>query len=69
MIAFLIHMTEARPIAQREKETGTRNPMLTQRSWSRVKGLHAFKSSRQAYDSLRIGSAAEAKALQAKLRK
>ena len=56
-------------IARREKETGLRNPMLTQGDWHGQKGVGAYKTSRQAYNSLGIGSAAQAKALQAKSRK
>lgn len=53
-------------IARREKETGTRNPMLTQGDWHGHKGLGAFKTSQQAYDTLHIGSIATAQKLQAR---
>ncbi len=53
-------------IARREKETGIKNPMLTQGDWHGHKGLGAFKSSRQAYDTLHIGDPKQAARLQAK---
>jgi arylsulfatase A-like enzyme len=56
-------------IKQREKETGLKNPMLTQGDWHGKKGVGAFKTSRQAYQSLGIGDAGAAKRLQAKSRK
>ncbi|MDA0322274.1 MAG: sulfatase [Verrucomicrobia bacterium] len=56
-------------IARREKETGIKNPMLTQGDWHGQKGVGAFKTSRQAYNTLHIGSAAQAKTLQEKSRK
>jgi hypothetical protein len=57
-------------ISRREKETGLRNPMLTQPNWhgekSRKKGIgRAFKSSQQAYDTFHIGDPTQAAQLQA----
>ncbi|HVU10856.1 MAG TPA: sulfatase [Phototrophicaceae bacterium] len=57
-------------IARREKETGLKNPMLTQPNWhgekSRKKGIgRAFKSSQQAYDTFHIGDPNQAAKLQA----
>jgi arylsulfatase A-like enzyme len=53
-------------IARREKEAGIKNPMLTQGDWHGHKGLGAFKSSQQAYDTLHIGDPGQAAKLQAK---
>jgi arylsulfatase A-like enzyme len=53
-------------IARREKETGVTNPMLRQGDWHGHKGLGAFKSSQQAYDTLHIGDVGAAQKLQAK---
>ena len=53
-------------IAKREKETGITNPMLTQGDWHGHKGLGAFKTSQQAYDTLHIGTVDTAKKLQAR---
>ena len=47
-------------IAKREKETGISNPMLTQGDWHGHKGVGAFKSSEQAYNTLHIGDVAAA---------
>lgn len=55
-------------ILRREKETGLPNPMLTQGDWHGHQGVGPFKTSQQAYDTLHIGSAAEAAKLQAKSR-
>lgn len=52
-------------IAKREKETGRRNPMSTNVNWHGT-GVGPFKTSQQAYDTMHIGSATSAKALQAK---
>jgi len=56
-------------IARREKETGLTNPMLTQGDWHGHKGVGPFKTSQQAYDTLHIKSASQARGLQAKSRK
>jgi arylsulfatase A-like enzyme len=56
-------------IAQREKETGLPNPMLTQGDWHGFAGLGPFTSSRQAYDTLHIGDPNQAARLQAESRK
>ena len=53
-------------IARREKETGITNPMLRQGDWHGHKGVGAFKTSQQAYDTLHIGSVDTAKKLQAR---
>jgi arylsulfatase A-like enzyme len=56
-------------IARREKETGIRNPMHTQGAWHGTMTKERFKTSQEAYDTLRIGDAATAKRLQAESRK
>jgi arylsulfatase A-like enzyme len=53
-------------IAKREKEQGITNPMLRAGDWHGHKGLGAFKSSQQAYDTLHIGDPKQAAKLQAK---
>jgi hypothetical protein len=53
-------------IAKREKETGNSNPMHRQGDWHGVKGIGAFKSAQQAYDTLHIGDVGTAQKLQAK---
>ena len=53
-------------IARREKETGIPNPMHNQGDWHGHEGIGAFKTSQHAYDTLHIGSAAQAKSLQEK---
>ena len=55
-------------IAKREAETGLPNPMLTQGDWHGTKGVGAFKSSQQAYDTLYIGDLGKAIKLQAQSR-
>lgn len=52
-------------IAKREKETGIKNPMMTQGTW--VEGA-PFKTSQHAYDTLHIGDPGQAARLQAKSR-
>jgi arylsulfatase A-like enzyme len=64
----VVAMLEARIqawIAEREKETGRRNPIYTNLNWH-GKGCGPFTSSQQAYDTLHIGSPKAAKGLQAK---
>ena len=56
-------------IARREKAAGLSNPILTQGDWHGHEGVGAFKTSQQAYDTMYIGSAAQAEKLQAKGRK
>ena len=66
----VVKMLEARlqaHIARREKETGRRNPILTNLDWH-GKGCGPFASSQQAYDSLYIGSPKAAQALQARMK-
>ena len=53
-------------IAKRERETGLKNPMMTQGAW--VEGA-PFKTSQDAYDTLHIGDPGQAARLQAKSRK
>ncbi|MYD10146.1 MAG: sulfatase, partial [Chloroflexi bacterium] len=55
-------------IAKREAETGLPNPMLTQGDWHGAKGIGAFKSSQQAYDTLYLGDLDKAIRLQAQSR-
>jgi hypothetical protein len=52
-------------IQRREKATGRTNPMYTNLHWAK-EDMGPFESSQQAYESLYIGSAAEARRLQAK---
>ncbi len=53
-------------IAKREREEGIKNPMLTQGDWHGHKGLGAFKTAQQAYDTLHIGDVNAAQRLQQK---
>ncbi|MCE9590336.1 MAG: sulfatase-like hydrolase/transferase [Planctomycetes bacterium] len=53
-------------IAKREKATGIKNPILNQGDWHGAKGVGAFKTSQQAYDTLHIGDPKAAAKLQAK---
>ena len=55
-------------IRKRVRETGKRNPMLTQGDWHGHEGVGAFKSSQQAYDTMHIGDPAQAASLQARSR-
>ena len=55
-------------IGKREAETGFKNPMLTQGDWHGTKGIGPFKSSQQAYDTLRLGDLDKAIRLQAQSR-
>ena len=64
----VVAMLEARMqawIKKREKETGRPNPMSTNLNWH-GKGCGPFKTSRQAYDGMHIGSPKAAKGLQAR---
>jgi len=64
----IVAMLEARMqawIAKRTKETGRKNPMLTNLNWH-GKGCGPFKTSQQAYDTMHIGSPGAAKSLQTK---
>ena len=56
-------------IQKRERQTDIKNPMLTQGDWHGHKGVGAFKTSQQAYDTLHIGNPEIAARLQAKSRK
>ena len=55
-------------IAKRVAETELENPMLTQGDWHGKKGVGAFKTSQQAYDTLHIGDPNNAARLQAESR-
>ena len=55
-------------IRKRVRETGKRNPMLTQGDWHGHEGVGAFKSSQQAYDTMHIGDPNQAASLQARSR-
>ena len=55
-------------IAKREAETGLTNPMLTQGDWHGHKGVGAFKTSQEAYDTMYIGNLDRAIKLQAQSR-
>ena len=55
-------------IRKRVRETGKRNPMLTQGDWHGHAGVGAFKSSQQAYDTMHIGDPNQAASLQARSR-
>jgi arylsulfatase A-like enzyme len=64
----IVAMLEARMqawIAKRQKETGRKNPMYTNLNWH-GKGCGPFKTSKQAYESMHIGSPGAAKSLQTK---
>ncbi|MCD4754002.1 MAG: sulfatase-like hydrolase/transferase [Anaerolineaceae bacterium] len=56
-------------IEKREKETGLPNPIHHQGDWHGHKGLGAFKTSQQAYDTLHIGDVNAATRLQSESRK
>ncbi len=56
-------------IAQREAETGLPNPMHHQGDWHGHEGVGAFTSSQQAYDTMHIGDASQARRLQAQQEK
>ena len=52
-------------IAKREKETGRTNPMYTNTDWHKSKDYQGpFRSSEDAYNTMHIGSAAQAARLQ-----
>jgi arylsulfatase A-like enzyme len=68
VVALLRHRMELW-IAQREKETGFENPMLTQGDWHGHTDIGPFTSSQQAYDTLHIGDPNQAARLQAESRK
>lgn len=64
----VVRLLEARMnawIAKREKETGRRNPISTNLNWHGL-GCGPFKTSKQAYNSMHIGSPGAAKGLQAR---
>jgi len=63
-VAAMLESRMQAHIARRERETGRTNPMYTNLNWHGHGG--PFKTSRQAYDTLHIGSPKAAKALQAK---
>ena len=55
-------------LRKREAETGLPNPIHHQGDWHGQQGVGAFTSSQQAYDTLYIGDASQARRLQAKSR-
>jgi arylsulfatase A-like enzyme len=55
-------------IAERERETGKTNPIMTQGDWHGHEDIGPFKSSQQAYDTLHIGDVNTAIRLQAQMR-
>ncbi len=63
VVAHLRQQMDAH-IARRIKQTGHSNPILNQPGWHGHAGIDYFESSQQAYDTLHIGSAKKAKALQ-----
>ena len=67
MVALLTGRMEAW-IERRERETGSTNPMLSQGDWHGHKGVGAFETSQQAYDTMHIAGAGQAARLQAKAR-
>src|SRR5260370_38899467 len=67
VVALLRHRME-QWIAQREKETGFTNPMLTQGDWHGHTDIGPFTSSQQAYDTLHIGDPNQAARLQPQAR-
>jgi arylsulfatase A-like enzyme len=56
-------------LATREEETGLPNPIFHQGDWHGKKGVGAFESSQQAYDTLHIRGVKEARRLQAESRR
>jgi arylsulfatase A-like enzyme len=54
--------------AERERETGKTNPIMTQGDWHGHAGVGPFESSQQAYDTLHIGDVNTAIRLQAQMR-
>jgi arylsulfatase A-like enzyme len=56
-------------IAKREKETGLPNPVYHQGDWHGHKGVGAFKTSQQAYETMHIGDPQQAAKLQSESRK
>jgi len=65
----VVQMLEARMqahIARREKETGRRDPIYTNLNWHGHGG--PFKTSKEAYNTLHIGSPKAAEALQSKMK-
>lgn len=63
-VRWLMSRMEAH-IRKRENQTGRTNPMLTNLDWH-GQGCGPFKTSRQAYDTMYIGSPKQARGLQAK---
>ena len=57
-----------RHIETRESETGLKNPIHHQGDWHGHKGVGAFKTSQQAYDTMHIGDPKAAAKLQAESR-
>ncbi len=68
VVALLRERMEAW-ISKREAETGLPNPIMHQGDWHGHKGVGAFKTSQQAYDTMHIGDPTQAAKLQAESRK
>jgi len=64
-VAALLKQRMQEWIARRERETGRQAPIYTNLNWH-GKGCGPFRSSRQAYETLHIGSPRAAKGLQAR---
>ncbi|RME65084.1 MAG: sulfatase, partial [Caldilineae bacterium] len=67
VVMALTHRMQAW-ISRREAETGLPNPIHHQGDWHGHEGVGSFTSSQQAYDTLYIGSASQAKRLQERLK-
>ena len=67
-VVYLLKKRMRSWIRKRVRETGKRNPMLTQGDWHGHEGVGAFKSSQQAYDTMHIGDPGQAARLQARSR-
>ncbi len=68
-VVALLRGRMAAHIARREAETGNVNPVHHQPCWHGHEGIDYFSSSRQAYDTMHIGSSKAAAKLQSKSRK
>jgi arylsulfatase A-like enzyme len=56
-------------VAAREEASGRPNPMVNQPGWHGIAGIDYFASSEQAYNTLHIGDAEQARKIQAQARK
>lgn len=68
-VVEFLHKRMVAWINWRKKVTGLHNPILHQGDWHGHKGVGAFESSQQAYDTLHIGDPAQAAKLQSESRK